>query len=67
MKHKINMSDERLLQKVSKTKKGDTLIIGYGWYETENHPLPIFSSELYSFKGKLYRTYDKAKECKHGK
>jgi hypothetical protein len=67
MKHKIKVDEKVLNTKMAKTKKGEKLIIGYGWYETENHPLPIFKSELYSFKGKLYKTFDKAKECKYGK
>jgi len=45
---------------IIKRNKNDVLIAGYGFNENDIHPVPIFTSELKNFRGKKYKTLDKA-------
>ena len=43
-----------------KRKKNEILVAAYGFTEKDDHPIPIFSSEINTFKGRMFKTLDKA-------
>jgi hypothetical protein len=43
-----------------KRKKNEVLVAAYGFTEKDTHPIPIFSSEINTFKGRMFKTLDKA-------
>lgn len=43
-----------------KRKKNEVLVAAYGFTEKDDHPIPIFSSEINTFKGRMFKTLDKA-------
>ena len=43
-----------------KRKKNEVLVAAYGFTEKDDHPIPIFSSEINSFKGRMFKTLEKA-------
>lgn len=44
----------------NKKKSTEPLVAGYGFGNNDDHPVPIFSSEINTFKGRMFRTLDKA-------
>jgi len=46
---------------VVKRKKDEPLIAAYGWNDDDDHVLPIFTSEVNKFKGRMFKTLDKAR------
>lgn len=45
---------------VVKRNKDIPLVMAYGFGPDDTHPVPIFASEFNSYKGKAYKTLDKA-------
>jgi len=45
---------------IIKKKTNEVLVAAYGYTENDTHPIPIFSSEINSFKGKMFKTLEKA-------
>lgn len=45
---------------IIKRNKNEVLVAAYGWTENDDHVLPIFSSEINSFKGRMFKTLEKA-------
>ena len=46
--------------KIIKRKSNEVLVAAYGYSKKDTHPIPIFSSEINSFKGKMFKTLEKA-------
>lgn len=49
--------------KEPKRSKDEKLIAAYGFSKGDDHPIPIFTSEVSSYKGKMFRTLDRATEA----
>jgi hypothetical protein len=53
--------NKKLEQEINVKKSRDkNIIAGYGFSENDDHPMPIFFSEIGKFKGKMYKTLDRA-------
>jgi len=55
--------NKKLEQEINvKNSNKKSIVAGYGFTEKDDHPMPIFFSEIDRYKGKLYKTLDRA--CK---
>ncbi len=49
-----------------KAYKKDAVVVGYTFTDGDRFPMPVFSAELDTFRGKIYRTIEKAKLALQG-